>query len=519
MRIDRTTQEDLLRLQLEIKRREYNTNFYSFFKDAWAEIDPYTELQENWHITYLAWLAQYLVEPVLNKTAPPHTTILINVPPRSLKSWIFNQALPVWIWSKQPSLPLMTISYSEELAHGFSRKSQEIIKSKWFKRTYSDVFSIDQSEGGREAVGETQTSKGGIRLSTGTGGSTVGKGFMVGIIDDPLKPQELKSKKALQENKEFWDQSFDTRRNNAKTAVAFVIMQRLAEDDMSGYLNEKYGADEDFLHVNLPAVQDGSEKIPYLDKFLKAYPQYKNDIYKRGYLFGDRFDESFIRKVKKKGEIFWSCQYQQNPLPPDGLVFKRDWFKIVPFKEFYDLDKKHNLKRTHIVDTAYTSNTLNDPSGIMTYTMYGNTIYITDWVDDHIDAADLPQWLEKETRRAGYDNRKSMITIEPKGSGKVVVSLLKKLTDLNVVEYQYPKAAKVNVNIKKEERAEAIVPMVETGRVVLVEGAWNERFITQITTFPTAKFDEAVDCLVMGTLRAHYVDSRYKKFALKRSTS
>jgi len=155
----------------------------------------------------------------------------------------------------------------------------------------------------------------------------------------------------------------------------------------------------------------------------------------------------------------------------------------------------------------------------MTYTMYGNTIYITDWIDDHIDAADLPQWLEKETRRAGYDNRKSMITIEPKGSGKVVVSLLKKLTDLNVVEYQYPKAAKVNVNIKKEERAEAIVPMVETGRVVLVEGAWNERFITQITTFPTAKFDEAVDCLVMGTLRAHYVDSRYKKFALKRSTS
>jgi predicted phage terminase large subunit-like protein len=149
--------------------------------------------------------------------------------------------------------------------------------------------------------------------------------------------------------------------------------------------------------------------------------------------------------------------------------------------------------------------------------MHGNTIYITDYVDDHIDSADLPEWLEKQVRRAGYDNRKSVVTIEPKGSGKVVVSLLKKLTDLNVVEYQYPKAAKVNINIKKEERAEAIVPMVETGRVVLVEGAWNEKFLNQVTTFPLAKHDEAIDCLVMGCLRAHYVDSRYKKFTLKRT--
>jgi len=516
-KITREEQENLFRLQLELEKRKYDKDFYSFFKGAWKEIDPYTELQENWHITYLAWIAQYLVEPVLNQTAPPYTTILINVPPRSLKSWVFNQALPVWIWSKQPTLPLMTISYSEELAHGFSRKSQEIIKSKWFKRLYGDVFSIDQSEGGREAVGETQTSRGGIRLSTGTGGSTVGKGFMVGVIDDPLKPQELKSVKALEENKQFWDHSFDTRRNNASMAVAFVIMQRLAEDDMSGYLIEQYGKEDYFLHINLPAVQDGTEKIPHLDEFLLAYPQYKDQIYKRGYLFGDRFDESFIRKTQKKGTIFWSCQYQQNPLPADGLVFKRDWFRIIPFKEFYDLDKKYNLKRTHIVDTAYTTNTLNDPSGIMTYTMYGNTIYITDWVEDHIDAANLPQWLEREVKRAGYENKKSVITIEPKGSGKVVVSLLKKLTDLNVIEYKYPKAAKININIKKEERAEAIVPMIESGRVVVVEGSWNEKFIGQLTTYPTAKHDEAVDCLVMGALRAHYVDSRYKKFALRRT--
>jgi predicted phage terminase large subunit-like protein len=517
MKIERDTQEELLQLINESKRRKYNNDFYSFFKDAWEAIDPYTELQENWHITYLIWIAQFLTEDVLNKVVPKHTTVLINVPPRSLKSWVFNQALPVWIWTKAPSLPLMTISYSEELAHGFSRKSQEIIKSNWFKNIYGTIFSIDPSSGGREAVGETQTNKGGVRLSTGTGGSTVGKGFMVGIIDDPIKTTDITSKKELDTNLNFWKESFDTRRNDAKKAIAFVIMQRLAEGDMAGYLIETYGDDPDFLHINLPAVQDGTEKIPYLEQFIKAHPEYKNQIYKRGYLFGDRFDESFIRKVKKKGAIFWATQYQQNPLPSEGLLFKREWFKTITQKDFNLIDRTHRLKRTFVTDTAYTANTLNDGTGLLTYTIHGNTIYITDYVDGYIDAADLPNWIEKNVNRAGYDNKKSLITIEPKGSGKVVVSLLKKLTNLNVVEYQYPRAAKVNINIKKEERAEAIVPMVESNRVILVEGDWNEKFISQVTTFPLAKSDEAVDCLVMAVLRAHYVDSRYKKYAVKRN--
>jgi phage terminase large subunit-like protein len=517
MKIERDTQEELLQLINESKRRKYNNDFYSFFKDAWEAIDPYTELQENWHITYLIWIAQFLAEDVINKDKPKHTTVLINVPPRSLKSWIFNIALPVWVWSKSPSLPLMTISYSEELAHGFSRKSQDIIQSKWFRAIYGDTFSIDPSQGGRQAVGETQTNKGGTRLSTGTGGGVVGKGFMLGFIDDVIKPAEAASKKALEECINFWKESFDTRRNDPKKALAFVIMQRVAEMDLAGYLIETYGDDPDFLHINLPAIQDGTEKIPYLDEFLKAHPEYKKEVYKRGYLFGDRFDESFIRKIKKKGNILFQTQYMQNPLPTEGLLFKREWFKTMPFKDFYALDRAQKLKRTHVVDTAYTTNTLNDPTGVMTYTMHGNTIYITDYVDGHIDAADLPAWLEKETKRAGYDNKKSVITIEPKGSGKVVVSLLKKLTTLNVVEYQYPRAAKVNINMRKDERAEAIVPMVESGRIVLVEGDWNEKFISQVTTYPLSKNDESVDCLVMGTLRAHYLDSRYKKYAVKRT--
>jgi predicted phage terminase large subunit-like protein len=117
--------------------------------------------------------------------------------------------------------------------------------------------------------------------------------------------------------------------------------------------------------------------------------------------------------------------------------------------------------------------------------------------------------------KAGYDN-KSLVTIEPKASGKIVVSLLRANSKLNVVEYSYPKAAKVNINLSKETRAEAITSQVESGRIVIVEGTWNELFVNEVVTFPLARFDEAIDCLVQAVLRAHYVDSRYKKFGLKK---
>ena len=510
----------ILQLNYQKDRLRHQKDFYEFFKDAWKEVDPYTELKENWHITYLAFIGEMLAKKVANRQKPRHTTVLINVPPRSLKSWLFNIALPTWAWTLNPSLPIITASYSEVLALGFSRKAQSIIKTDWFIKRYGDQVNLDQSEGGREAVGETQTSAGGVRFSTSTGGTIVGKGFLLGIIDDPLKPDEAREEKALQKNINFFNESFDTRRNDPETACAIIIMQRLAENDLSGYLIQNYENEKDFLHINLPALADGSEKVPYLKQFLKKYPQYKEeDIYRDGYLFGERFDEDFVRKQQKKGTIFFNTQFQQNPLPTDGLLFKREWFRKVTAEEFYRIERSNSARRSFVTDTAYTSNTLNDPTGILTYTVVGNTIYIINYQDDYIDSAELPQWIEGYVRRNGYDEKKSVVTIEPKGSGKVVVSLLKSLTNLNVVEYKYPKQARVSINMKKEERAEAITAMVESGRVVLVEGAWNEKFISQVVTFPLAKNDEAVDCLVMAVLRAHYIDSRYKKFALKRTNT
>jgi hypothetical protein len=230
------------------------------------------------------------------------------------------------MWVLNPTIPIITASYSLDLGLGFSRKSQQIINSKWFQELFGDTIKIGRAEGGRDAVQETENSKRGVRYVASTEGTITGKPLLLGIVDDPTKAQEGKHAKALQDSIEFYNESLWTRRNNPKTAVIITIMQRIAQKDLSGHIIERY-YDEDlpqhkndeFLHINLPLIADGSEKIPYKKTFLKIHPEEANNIYKDNYFFANRFDERFIKDIKKRGDIFYNTQYQQNPFHPDGL--------------------------------------------------------------------------------------------------------------------------------------------------------------------------------------------------------
>ena len=508
--------EDAAMQLVELQRRRLSKDFYYFFQQTWKILEPHNKLEENWHIKYLCFIAEQIAIDVANGTPHKHSQVLINICPRSLKSFIFNISLPVFAWTLNPSLPIITSSYSSTLGEGFARKRNTLMNSRWFQRLYGDKIRISRAEGGRDTVGETENTEQGMIYVSSTDGTIVGKGLLLGINDDPVKAGEALQPKALEKSITFYNESMWTRRNTPSVAVIITIMQRLAQGDLAGYLIDNFSDDEEaLLHINLPLIADGTEKIPYKHDFLKRYPEEKHNIYKNGYFFTGRFDTKFIRDIKKRGEIFYNTQYLQNPLPSDGIIFKREWFEIMPYKEFLDIKRKNNLRSTHIADTAYTKNTINDPSGLLTYYNHDGITYITDFTTAHIDSAKLPQWLEEQSIRAGYTDR-SVITVEPKGSGKTVVSLSKTTTKSNIIEYKYPSSAKVNINMSKEERAHAITSMVEAGKVVIVEGTWNEKFISQVVTFPLAKNDEAVDTLVMAVLRSHYVDSRYKKFGLRK---
>jgi len=167
-----------------------------------------------------------------------------------------------------------------------------------------------------------------------------------------------------------------------------------------------------------------------------------------------------------------------------GMI-RSDWFKIDQFK--------HTSEQTvvdFVIDPAYTANEKNDPSALLAYTFKDNKWQIIDCVNVYKEFPDLvrfiPQWVAKN----GYTNR-SRVYVEPKASGKSIVQTLKKETGLNVREDKPPSKDKV-------ARVQDISASLETGRVSLLKGDWNEEFLQQLIKFPSAKHDDMVDCLVMA---------------------
>ena len=81
--------------------------------------------------------------------------------------------------------------------------------------------------------------------------------------------------------------------------------------------------------------------------------------------------------------------------------------------------------------------------------------------------------------------------VEPKASGKSIVQTLIRETGLNIREDKPPTKDKV-------ARVQDISATLESGRVSMLKGEWNEEFIDQLTKFPSARHDDMVDCLVMA---------------------
>ena len=175
----------------------------------------------------------------------------------------------------------------------------------------------------------------------------------------------------------------------------------------------------------------------------------------------------------------------QTPTPLNSGMIKSEWFKIDTHKI---IDEKTTVN--FIIDPAYTANEKNDPSALLAYTYQDNKWQIIDCVNVYKEFPDLikfiPQWCQKN----GYTNR-SRIYVEPKASGKSIVQTLHKETGLNVREDKPPSKDKV-------ARVQDISASLESGRVSLLKGDWNEEFLQQLVTFPSAKHDDMVDCLVMA---------------------
>jgi hypothetical protein len=113
--------------------------------------------------------------------------LIINVPPRHLKSLCGSIALPAWYLGHNPSAQILCVSYAQDLSDKLSRDCRNVVSSNWYRATFGTRLSTQ-----RQSVQEFVTKEEGCRLATSIGVLT-GRGADVIIIDDPLKPDEASS--------------------------------------------------------------------------------------------------------------------------------------------------------------------------------------------------------------------------------------------------------------------------------------------------------------------------------------
>ena len=253
-------------------------------------------------------------------------------------------------------------------------------------------------------------------------------------------------------------------------------MQRIHDNDLSGFLLSNGNSRLKYKHICIPAELSDDLKPKIL----------KDNYDENGLFWSDRFSRDILDDYKQAlGSYGYAGQLMQTPTPLNSGMIRSDWFKIDQYK--------HTTEQTtvdFVIDPAYTANEKNDPSALLAYTFKDNKWQIIDCVNVYKEFPELvkfiPQWVAKN----GYTNR-SRVYVEPKASGKSIVQTLKKETGLNVREDKPPSKDKV-------ARVQDISASLETGRVSLLKGDWNEEFLQQLIKFPSAKHDDMVDCLVMA---------------------
>jgi len=394
--------------------------------------------------------------------------LIINIPPRYGKTELAVKMFIAYGLALNSQSKFIHLSYSDDLALDNSSQTKEYIESDAFQELWKMQLKKD-AQGKKKWFNE----EGGGCYATGAGGAITGFGAGVTdsevfsgaiIIDDPLKPDDAFSEVKRKAVNERYNGTIRSRANDRNTPI-IVIMQRLHEDDLSGYLLDG-GSGEEWEHLCLPA----------LDKE-------NNPLWEQKHTFEE------LEQIRQASRYNFAGQYMQTPAPDEGGEWKKDWFQIVKQSEI-----PLNLKWELIIDGAYTKNTQNDPTGLQIGANWNGKYVILSSIDKYLEMPELIKFIPTHIALSGVNVAMSLV--EPKASGKTIAQLIRSETRLNIAEIKTD-----FVNNSKIENARLCSPYIESGRVLLVEGKWNEAFLNQVGTFPNAKHDEHIDLTCYGIER------------------
>lgn len=436
----------------------------SFIAKSFHETDPASRYMHNWHIDVLA---HHLTECAEGRT----NRLLINMPPRMLKSICCSVAFPAWLLGRQPHARLICASYAHHLALKHAKDCRALMASHWYRR----IFPHTAFERGDDAHGKNVTTQKGFRLATSVGGSITGEGGDFIIVDDPQHASEVDSPTRRENTLNWFEQSLSTRLNDKQNGVMIVVQQRLHPDDLSAHLLEKGG----WTHVSLPAIS--MQKKHY--DMRPPYTREKDEV-----LHKRRENRETLTRIKRElGSFVFEAQYQQQPKVRAGNVFQPQWLK-----RYTELPANATIIQSW--DTAIKTGLQHDYSVCATFYEHDGVHYLADIYRGKWDYPTLKRVIEQHAHQHNTD----IMLMEDKASGQSMLQDLKREGRL------HPKG--VTPVKDKLTRAVAATAFFEAGRVALPhEAHWLTPFETELFQFPHSKHDDQVDAVTqyVNWVRTH----------------
>jgi len=424
---------------------------------------PAEPLSMNYHIEAMAY---HLEQVRLGRIK----RLIINLPPRYLKSLLTSVAFPAFVLGHDPTKRLIVVSYGSDLAVKLANDCRTVINSP----RYRSIFRGTQISRTKNTESEIATTRGGLRLATSVDGSVAGRGGHIVIIDDPLKPSDASSDAKREHVNTWFKNTLYSRLDHKQKGAIIIVMQRLHDDDLCGYLSKN---SDGWTFLNLPAIALKEERIPIGDG--RFHHRHIGDV-----LHPERESKSDLDNIcSELGEDIFAAQYQQCPSQPAGRMIKRD--SIQRYDQLPIRKKSHYVIQSW--DTAIKADANNDYSVCVTLLVDERRNY---YVVEVLRARLLYPELKAHAISQAQKHRPHIILIEEAGLGpRTLIKDLKAagLPARGVIP-EGDKFTRVSIQLEKFRNRQVFFP---------TRAPWLAGLESELFTFP-GPHDDQVDALVQA---------------------
>jgi predicted phage terminase large subunit-like protein len=433
-------------------------DFRAFIHKVFTTLCPGQDYERSWHIEAIA----YQLERVRRGEI---TRLIINMPPRSLKSISASVAFPAFLLGRDPSRRIICVSYSAELAKKHSNDFRAVLEAPW----YRSVFPSAQIGPYKNSETEIELTARGFRLATSVGGTLTGRGGDIIVIDDPLKPDDAISEIRRTAANQWFTNTLLSRLDDKRAGAIVIVMQRVHMDDLTGFVTSQ---SDEWEILNLPAIAEADEDIP-----ISAPEVHRRRVGEA--LSPAREPIAVLENLKLQlGSDVFSAQYQQMPVPPGGAMIKRDWIK-----RYVELPLQR--ERSLILqswDTASKGGPENDFSVCTTWFIsHDRRWYLIDVWRKRVDYPEL----KAAVRTLASLHAAKRVLVEDAGAGtSLVQDLLGEVDGILAVKPDRDKITRLSVVSSK----------FQSGLVFFPERApWLADFEVELFAFPGSRHDDQCD--------------------------